>query len=589
MTLPNTPIPQASAAETNDDIAARIARYKQQLQSDPGNSDLLYGLGISLLENNAFGDARDALLKSISKNPNNANAHNDLGRALVALGEGKASINSFKEAVRIDQNHSEAWHNLGLAHFHQGAIESAYEAYGKALRLSPSRGETLYALAELLFQQGQARDGEQCLSIATQIDPNNLKARVALASKINALGYIDQAKTAFEEILKQESGNANVWFSYGQNCEDRGDREGAVRAFERALDIEPAHAASIGRLAPLLPGEALRQKQAQWEALVSDDACSDSDRALIGYGLGKALERQKDYEPAFAVYSAANAARQREAGIFERDAFTERNERIITAFSDHTFCQAERGATGRRPIFIVGMPRSGTTLTEQILSAHPYVHGAGELTAITKVAGELKRRLCETPEDWPFCLSKASADLFTQAAADCDITLWEKAEESATRAIDKSPLNFFHLGLIERLYPEALVIHCKRKPRDVCFSIFTENFATSQLHATNLADIAYYWTVYDRLMAFWRGALKLPILEITYEDTVEDIETAARTLCDFAQVEWDERCLKFYESSRSVSTPSRWQVRQPIYGSSVARWKRFEDMIGDQFDRLPAS
>lgn len=570
------------------DLGAAIDAYKRLLKTDPAHSETLRYLGLALFEKRAFEDAEDAFKRSISADADNADAHNDLGRTYMALNDRRAAVPCFLRAVEIDEGHFESWHNLGLAYVQGGAVAKAFEAFKTALRLSPLRAQTLYALTDLLFSQGQVADAEKCLKFANQAGPDSVKTRVALARKLSTLGYLDQAEQEFESILEQFKNHVEAWFGYGQICEDRGDREGAIKAYTQAVQLNASHAASIGRLAPLLSEQDLETNLPHWQSLIQGADSPDEDKSLVGYGLGKALERQKNFHAAFDAYSRANRARRHQSGAFDRAAFDARMQRLTTAFSELKFKRADRPASERRPIFIVGMPRSGTTLTEQILSAHPQVHGAGELSAVTDIAGELRRRLCDTPEDWPAVLSGASSALLTEAADDCDISLWQKASDEAIRAIDKSPLNFFHLGVISCLYPEARIIHCRRAPRDVCLSIYAENFAHSQQHATELEDLAYYWLAYDRLMTFWRDTLSLPILDVIYEETVADTEKAARHLCDFAQIGWDAQCLKFYESDRAVSTPSRWQVRRPIYGSSIGRWRHFEDMIGSSLDALPA-
>jgi hypothetical protein len=222
-------------------------------------------------------------------------------------------------------------------------------------------------------------------------------------------------------------------------------------------------------------------------------------------------------------------------------------------------------------MFIVGLPRSGTTLTEQILSSHPQLHGAGELPDLARVA---ERCIGESEELWQAAArldparSRARANEYLKA-------LRNGAPGRCVRISDKAPLNFFQLAFVATLFPKARIVHCGRDERDNALSIWMENFSADQRYATDFDDLAHFTAQYRRLMAHWRVHLPLPMLELRYEDTVADLEGQARKLCRFLDVEWDARCLDFHESARAVQTPSRWQVREPVYTRSVARWRNY--------------
>jgi hypothetical protein len=227
-----------------------------------------------------------------------------------------------------------------------------------------------------------------------------------------------------------------------------------------------------------------------------------------------------------------------------------------------------------QPVFIVGLPRSGTTLTEQILSAHPMLHGAGELPDLARLAA------CETDGEAPWRAAAALDEKRSRAAASAYLeALRDGAPRRSLRISDKSPLNFFHLGFAALLLPGARVVHCRRSPADTALSIWLENFNADQRYATDFDDLAFFTALYERVMAHWRDVLPLPTLELQYEETVADLEGRARRLIAFLGAPWDARCLDFHRSARAVQTPSRWQVRQPIHSRSVGRWRLYAEHL----------
>ena len=231
-----------------------------------------------------------------------------------------------------------------------------------------------------------------------------------------------------------------------------------------------------------------------------------------------------------------------------------------------------------RPTFVVGLPRSGTTLTEQILASHNAIEGLGELPDMRKIAHSLGDAACD-PETFTKRVAKLTRRE-TRDIADTYCRAYARAPKEAQRVVDKSPHNYEVLGLIALLFPKAHVIHCRRDPMDNCVAIYMQNFSDSHGYNKDFATLGAYYREYLGLMAHWQDVLPLPIHPIDYEVTVRDFDNTARKLVEFVELPWDENCLKFFESERQVRTPSRWQVRQPIYSSSVDRWKRYEKYLG---------
>ena len=594
MTSVDETLDAAYARHQSGDIESARAAYKSVLYTDPAHPVALHYLALAVFQDGDSAKALTLLNDSIARAPGRAAAHADKGRFLGLMDDDAGAVQSFQQALALDERRTDTWHNLGLVLQKRGAAHEALNAFKKALRLAPDRADTLFALAKLLFTEGQTEQGQRALGLAIQADPSDAEARVLLAQSLADQGETDQALSQFRAIVKSHQDIPDAWVGLGQAAEDLGEAQEAENAYKRALALDAGNGVAIGRLL-ILQGENaepaladLASKALEWPHVPNEA------RALAGYGLGKHRERLGDYSGAFAAYRTANDARRANAGAFDREAHAARIDTIIRIFDKKAFPQlpSAREETagpdaqdGAAPVFIVGMPRSGTTLTEQILASHPSIWGAGELPGVPNASREIEAATGGSAP-WPSCLEQASDAMMAQAAAGYLAALRANADAGVRWTVDKAPLNYFYLGFIALLFPDAKIIHCRRDPRDVCLSIFAENFAPSQAYATNLADLGYYWRCYDRLMRHWTDHLPLAMLHVDYQDTVSNLEPTARRLCDFLTVPWDPSCLDFHDTDRAVRTPSRWQVRQPVYKSAMGRWKRFEEHVTPLLDAL---
>lgn len=471
------------------------------------------------------------------------------------------------------------WFEEGYKLLRAGKLPGALDAFRHSLKINPAVAAPWMGLAQVLDQNGQFEDARQCLQHAIAVEPNNIEAHLKLAVSYKNLGHVDDSKKEYDQALKLDPKSEKALFGLGQLMEDMGDSAAAADAYRSALKLDGKRYQALANLLGLSRHVDVSAEIEAATGLMK--TIEGREKALVGYGLGKAFDQRKCYDEAFEAYAAANAARSKEAGEFEPDVFDERLERMFELFSKEFFEERQGwGNPSERPVFIVGLPRSGTTLTEQIIGSHPECFGAGELFTLTDLATATPDRLGKPEPSWPECAPDLNAEQLKALGSEYLVQSSERAPDGVSRVVDKQPLNFWHLGLVATALPNAKIIHCTRDIRDCGFSIFSQNFSLQQRWSTDLADIGHYWKGYKKLMAHWRAVTDLDITEVSYEETVADLEGQARHLLEFLDLSWDERVLAFHENERAVQTPSRWQVRQPLYQSSKAKWRRYEKHLG---------
>ncbi|MEM7504116.1 MAG: sulfotransferase [Pseudomonadota bacterium] len=475
------------------------------------------------------------------------------------------------------------WFQVGEKAEKAGNLTLALEAYRKSAKAEPQVAAPWIGLAQVLDKNQQPRDALECLKRAVVADPKNPLALRRLARSFQGVGDVESAEAAYKRSLRLEPHSSHGELGLAQLYEDIGDSALAADHYRALLHREPSHAEALNGLLGLhahidVNGDLARADQAMKVA-------GDRDKALIGYGLGKALDKIGDYDRAFRVLTEANEARRAATGTFDRNAFDARIEKFLLLFPRTFFEQRKHwGHTSERPVFVVGLPRSGTTLTEQILGSHPQCFGAGELPTLSDLATGTPDRLEPPRAAWPDNVAGLKRAHIRAIGEDYSAQTATLAPSECTRIVDKQPLNFWHLGLVAAALPKAKVIHCTRDIRDVGLSIYTQNFHLSQRWSTSLDDIAYYWQGYRRIMAHWEAVADLDMPTVAYESTVSDLETQARRLLSFLELPWNDSVMNFHNNERAVQTPSRWQVRQPLYQSSKAKWRHYETHLGPLID-----
>lgn len=470
------------------------------------------------------------------------------------------------------------WYDRGIENKRNGNFTAALDDFKRSLKINPHIGAPWIGLAELLDANDQFEEARQCFLRAVAAEPKQVIARQMLATSHQKLGYVEEAEREFYHAITLAPNSYISYLGLGQLFEELGKPQQAADNYRKAIQYAPDKHDALASLLELSKFVDITTELKQAENIL--EKLAYREKSLVAYGLGKAYQQQKNYSAAFEAFRVANSARREEIGAFKRKSFDDRINSLTNIFSREFFQTRNYwGSSSAQPVFIVGLPRSGTTLTEQILASHPQCFGAGELNVLTDLATGTPDRLGKNDVTWPETANYLSMQQIQALAKDYLDASGQRAPDSAKRVVDKQPLNFWHLGLIAMAFPNARIVHCTRDIRDCGLSIYTQNFNVTQTWSTDLEDIAYYWQGYSRLMAHFKQVSNLQILEVNYENMVSDIKSQSKRLLDFVGLEWTDTVLEFHQSKRAVQTPSRWQVRQPVYQSSKARWRQYESNL----------
>ena len=451
----------------------------------------------------------------------------------ASSGENMESLRYLEEALTLAPFDPALWNNLGNVLHALGRTNESAEAYQRAISIRPDYAEACYNLANRCVDMNLPERAIELFQRAIRFRPTYGEAYHNLGDALLNQGQFSEAEQAFRRAIELMPQDGSAYFGWAKSRKFSGDDLPAIEKIE-----------------------ALRERY----------GAKGSEPADWHYGLGKMNDDVGQYEKAFYHYSQANSF-ERRRGKFDRERQRQETDRLIDLFTAEWIQGASNeGNESELPVFIVGMPRSGTTLVEQIISSHPDVFGAGELT----FWGERDKGL--RTNGYP--LEEM------QAAAVDYLELLHSLSPLALRITDKMPMNFMHLGLIHRIFPRARIIHCRRNPVDTCLSIYFQKFESYHPYAHDLEDLAFFYREYERLMGHWRKVLPSEVFtEIQYEDLVETQEMQSRILIEVCGLGWDEQCLSYHQSQRMVRTASNWQVRQPIYKSSKERWRNYEQFI----------
>ncbi len=524
--------------------------YRQVLKAKPDHAAAAHFLGLLLHQTGRSGDGLALIEQSVRVEPKNADFLNNLGTVLRDLGRAAAAADHFRRAVAARPDMLAARDNLGTVLKLEGRFEAAEEVFRGTIGRNPF----------------------------------HVRARLGLGDTLQEAGRLDAALAVFEEALAIRPKDAEVLHAYGVGLMEKGRLAEAAEMFRRALAADPAMARAWQMLSQVKRQEKADGELAAMAALHARVPENSLERMQLSFGLGKAHDDLRQYERAFDYVAEGNAIRRK--GIAYDGERTRREFEAMKATFSKAFFEHRRPSAidDDTPIFVVGMPRSGTTLVEQIIASHPKVFGAGELTILKTAVGK------GFPLDMKGGFPAGIADMPDKAFADAGhdyLDMLHARYPGFRHVTDKMPGNFMLIGFLHMMLPKAKIVHCARNAVATCLSIFKTNFrGDGHLYSYDLGELADFHNLYTDMMAHWRDVLPGVVHDVRYEDFVADQEGQSRALIEYLGLPWDDAVLSFHENQRQVRTASAAQVRQPMYKGSVDLWTRYGDKLKPLIEKL---
>jgi tetratricopeptide (TPR) repeat protein len=567
-----------------DNIQSIIALYSkgqtkealvdiESLVKDFPDSPLLYNIRAACYKANG---QLDASIKDYEKattlKPDYAEAYYNLGVTLRELGQIDAALKSYEKALAIKHEYPLAHNNLGSILLNLGSLDSAADHFEWAIAFKPNYQEAHNNLGVVEHKREKFDQAIKNFEKAIDIQPNYVQALSNLGNTLQEIGQLDTAMTCYENAIAINPNYASCYLDIGLIHKEKGQIDDAIKFFEKALAINPNYAQVYGNLSEIKKYTIKKKQITKMQSLLSSDKLTPSDRRHLCFALAKMNENLDNHDELFKYLNEANRLRKQELNYSldrSKTLFSTVKEMFSSPYPDIEKSLSSQPSTFK-PIFIIGMPRSGTTLVEQIISNHHTVHGAGELSNLPSIIGpiatnHLNQGLNKLPEKAFLSIREQYLDVLSNLnVLECVIT-------------DKLPLNFLYIGFILTAFPEAKIVHMKRDARAVCWSIYKSNFRnTGNGFSYNIDDLAGFYGLYIDIMDFWHQLFPNKIYDMCYEDLTTNQEEETQKLLQYCELDWDENCLSFHKNKRAVKTASSIQVREKMYQGSSEAWKKYE-------------
>jgi tetratricopeptide (TPR) repeat protein len=600
-------------------IDEAIASSHAALRTGSALAEVHINLGVLLCDKRKFEEAAAAFTRALAINPSSATAYFNLGHALCEQGKRAEAAAAYRQVIRIMPRSAEAYSCLGALLHEEGRLDEAVAACQKAIGLKPNFAGAYYNLALAFAAQKKFDHALAGYRRAVEIRPDYAEAHSALGTALRACGKLDDAIAAYRRAITLKPDYAEAYCNLGRALHDQGKSEEAIDALRHGLLLDASSAEAhnslglvlraVGNLsegrAALMEAIRLAPTGAKYRRHLSEmirfrdgdshltemermlgelDTLAPGERTDLHFALGKAYDDLGRHAEAAQQWLQGNVLKRREVS-YDAAAMDEGFERIRNAFAqDWLKIQQGVGHPSAIPVFIIGMPRSGTTLVEQILASHPQVFGGGEMKYFADAIREI-----EASRDalYPDVASTMTGSHFADLGKRYLTESLRLARPGALHITDKMPSNFLFAGLIHLSLPNAPIIHTVRDPVDTCLSCFSKLFTDELNYTYDLAELGRYYRQYQLLMAHWKRVLPAGrIFDVRYEELVEDVEGHARRIVAHCGLEWDKRCLSFQDNDRPVRTASAMQVREPVYKSSVGRWRPYRAFLAPLLHEL---
>ena len=536
--------------KSNGQLDIAVTKFEQALNLEPNYAEVHYNLGVTLRELDKIEEAIKSYKKAISVKNVYPNAHFNLGNALLSLKQYDDAIKHFELAIVFNPKFAQAYNNLGLLYKRLGKNQEAGKNFDKALAIKPDYAEAANFRGVIFQNDGDLENAIKYYQKSLGINPN-------LVDAYNNIGLAEK------ELNKTDN---------------------AIKAFEKALSIDPNFASAYYNLSRFKHYTLSKEQVEKMQLLLSTDGVNQSDLIYINFALASANEGFGNQDDFFKYLHEANHLRKKELNYSfgtSQKLFSIIYE-IFTEVPNSIKKPLKINASTKRPIFILGMPRSGTSLVEQIISSHASVYGAGELSTLMKLLYPiLKDRLSNG------CDNNLSSEKNLTLIREKYLESLAHLKTSANIITDKTPANFQNIGFILSIFPDAKIIHLKRDPRAICWSIYKSNWSeTGYGFSYNINDLVKFYGLYSKLMDFWHKKFPGKIYDVCYEDLTANQEQETKKLLEYCELDWDENCLNFHKNKRAVKTASSLQVREKMYQGSSEAWKKYEAHIQPLIDGL---
>jgi len=561
-----------------------IASYRKALAINPKLAAIHNNLGNALLEIGRIDEAISCFQNALVLKPDFVDVYCRLGSVLFKEGRVAEAVNNYRKALAINPNYAEIYNNLGNIYQQAGRLDDAIDNFQKAISVKPDFAEAYNNLGSALRESGRSEEAISCLRMALSTKPDFAEAHSNLGNALQDAGRLEEAIGSFKKAIALKPNFAETYFNLGNLLQQSGKAEDAIINFKKALSLRPTYGEPYRTLAAIKKHTEYDDEVRAMEGLYNRKDLANEDKIHLGFALGKIFEDFNQYDKSFHFISEANRLKR---GSYKYSIEVDQDlfERIKIIFSAEFFVShKDSGYLDDTPIFIVGMPRSGTTLVEQILASHPLVIGAGELMDFINLSDSF---CAAAGGQFPECFQQVDAAKF-KSIGSAYIKSIRKHSKDAKHITDKLPHNFLRVGLIKVILPQAKIIHCRRDPMDNCLSIYKNYFGVKGSHeyAYDQNELGQYYRLYLDLMEHWDNVLPGFMYSLKYEEMVADQKNQTEKLLDFCGLPWDEACLSFHKTKRRVQTASLAQVRKPIYHDSVELWKRYETQLAPLYKAI---
>ena len=568
----------ASLYGQTNDFQSVLNVCKKIDKIDSNNMAVLSLMGNAYAGMGQLKQAHENYNKALKNNPNDPGLLNNLGNALYLDNKYEEAAETFEKVIKLKPDYADAYNNLGNIYKALNENEKAIKYYEAAIKLNPLLSKTILNLAHMFADRiGHPEIAEDYFRKALSLEPDNIEAKSGVTNMLRFQGKLDEALVMIKQVQRDHPEETGSLAAEADVHERLGNYDTANEIIQNTMTAG-------GELHPMIVDVYLRicnkfdtcdDALEKGEELCTDSRITATYKQNLHFGLGKLYDKLDRYDDAFRHYHAGNETMD---VPFDTAKFKDRIENLMHVYKKDSCDKIPKPTIDTTlPVFIVGMPRSGTSLTEQILSSHPDVGGAGELNDINDIVACLATTL-NSDEPYPYCIG----DLEPSTVDSLANTYLEKLKSfsNTTRYVtDKMPHNFLNIGLISLLFPQARIIHCTRDPRDTCLSIYFQSFGWLHPYGTRLEWLGFYYRQYVRLMDYWQNGLGVNMHIVNYEDMVADQESTTRKLLEYCDLPWDDACINFHKSKRVVATASYDQVRQKIYKRSSERWRNYEQHL----------